>query len=424
MREEPRSVAAILCHAPAAFARAHLAALCAGSVSVLVPNQDYRVLADLAQRFGPRFEVFTDRPDDRRLQGHAVRAVADLPDTSDFPRDIPPGQIVTVLLTSGTTGEAKIVTKAFGNFADEVRSLDQLFRPPGTDVRVITTVPLEHMYGYVYGFFWPRLVGVEAPEVRIALPSDLARALSGSPKAVWLVTTPIHLAAFVEAGLQVDNVDRVFSATGALTPQLARDSAKCFGVAITDIYGSTETGTVGWRDMDGSEKLWECLPLRELRQTDDGGVEVHSPDYPQPEVLADIIELEAAGQFRIVSRAADIIKVAGKRTSLAGLNAALLSAPSVRDGIYWMPDEANRESKVVRPVAFVVLREGATTEAVMEHLRGRIDPVFLPRPLFTVDELNRNAVGKMTKERLLALYASCVSAAPVETDVVIRSQPE
>jgi acyl-coenzyme A synthetase/AMP-(fatty) acid ligase len=422
MREEPRQVAAILCHAPAAFARAHLAALCAGSVSVLVPNQDYRVLADLARRFGPRFEVFTDRPDDRRLQGHAVRAVTDLSTTNKFPQDIPPGQIVTVLLTSGTTGEAKLVTKAFGNFAAEVRSLDQLFRAAGGDIRVITTVPFEHMYGYVYGFFWPRLVGLEAPEVRVALPSDLVSALSGSSKPVWLVTTPIHLAAFVEAGLRIDNVDRVFSATGPLSPKLARDSAECFGAPITDIYGSTETGTVAWRDMDGSDTLWQCLPLRQLHQANDGSVEVHSPDYPRPEMLADVIELATPRQFRVVGRAADLIKVAGKRTSLAGLNAALLSAPSVRDGIYWMPEQASRESKVVRPVAFVVLREGATTEAVIEHLRGRIDPVFLPRPLFTVDDLNRNAVGKLPKEMLRALYASCVSTATAETAAGIGKQ--
>ena len=388
---------------------------------MLVPNQDYRVLADLARRFGPRLEVITDRPDEPRLRDYRVTAVTGAA-PAEFPRATPPAQPCTMLLTSGTTGEAKIVSKAFGNFAEESRSLDRLFRPAGRDARVITTVPFEHMYGYVYGFFWPRLVGIEAPEVRIALPSELTRALAVSSKPVWLVTTPIHLAAFVEAGLRADNVERVFSATGPLTPQLARAASECFGVPITDIYGSTETGTIGWRDMDGSEKLWECLPLRQMRQANDGRIEVHSPDYPQPEILGDIIELEPTQQFRVVGRSADLIKVAGKRTSLAGLNAALLSAPSVRDGIYWMPEEAGRGSEVVRPVAFVVLRDGATSEAVMEHLRGRIDPIFLPRPLFTVDGLDRNAVGKMPKERLRALYASCVSTAPDEMETAIGSE--
>ena len=40
---------------------------------------------------------------------------------------------------------------------------------------------------------------------------------------------------------------------------------------------------------------------------------------------------------------------------------------------------------------------------LIENLRQRIDPVFLPRPLLLVDRLPRNATGKLPQQALQAL---------------------
>lgn len=401
------TAAAILTRSPGAFVRAHLHALHSGQCSFLIPDQGLDLLKEAAQHCD-QLTVYTDRPDDPALAGYKAMSVADLPTHRTIPAEVAPGTTVAVLFTSGSTGRAQLVPKTFQNFAGEAQSLDQLFRPQGEQVRILTTLPFEHMYGYMYGFFWPRLFGLDAPTSRITLPAALAEELRQSDLPLWLITTPLHLNAFAETGLRTEKVTRVFSATSPLTPSLAAQAKQCFGVTVTDIYGSTETGTIASRQMPGEPDLWECIPGRSLSQSADGRIQLDCVDLPGPELLSDVLELPSPRQFRVLGRSADLVKVAGKRTALGALNAALLSAPGVRDGCFWVPDH-HEGTDVGRLVAFAALREGATKDGVIAHLRTQVYPLFLPRPLLIVDDLPRDAVGKLPREALRELYATCTS---------------
>ena len=42
---------------------------------------------------------------------------------------------------------------------------------------------------------------------------------------------------------------------------------------------------------------------------------------------------------------------------------------------------------------------------ILAELRQRLDPIFLPRPLFLLDALPRNSTGKLPRNQLQALYA-------------------
>jgi acyl-coenzyme A synthetase/AMP-(fatty) acid ligase len=75
----------------------------------------------------------------------------------------------------------------------------------------------------------------------------------------------------------------------------------------------------------------------------------------------------------------------------------------VRDGVFFMPE--NDDGAVSRLTAFVVAPD-LTRAALMQALRERIDPAFLPRPLYLVDALPRNATGKLPREALNALCAA------------------
>ena len=101
-------------------------------------------------------------------------------------------------------------------------------------------------------------------------------------------------------------------------------------------------------------------------------------------------------------RAADMINIAGKRSSLAHLDHHLRAIDGVIDGAFLMPD-AERGS-VIRLVAFAVA-PGRSADAVLADLRQRIDAAFLPRPLLLVQSLPRNDVGKLPRETLLRLAA-------------------
>ena len=111
-----------------------------------------------------------------------------------------------------------------------------------------------------------------------------------------------------------------------------------------------------------------------------------------------------AESFVLQGRNADLVNVAGKRSSLAYLNHHLNSIHGVKDGVFFMPDEI--DARVTRLTAFVVA-PGLSRQALIEQLRARVDPVYLPRPLYFVESLPRNATGKLPREVLLRFASDC-----------------
>jgi acyl-coenzyme A synthetase/AMP-(fatty) acid ligase len=105
----------------------------------------------------------------------------------------------------------------------------------------------------------------------------------------------------------------------------------------------------------------------------------------------------------LLGRSADLINIAGKRTCLAYLNHQLTAITGVADGAFLMPDEEAADG-VTRLTAFIVA-PGLSAATIIQALRERIDPVFLPRPLVFVDALPRNATGKLPREALKTLKA-------------------
>jgi acyl-CoA synthetase (AMP-forming)/AMP-acid ligase II len=73
----------------------------------------------------------------------------------------------------------------------------------------------------------------------------------------------------------------------------------------------------------------------------------------------------------------------------------------VEDGCFFMPDDGEDES-ITRLAAFVVA-PSLTPRRLLDALRGRLDPIFLPRPLVFLDKLPRNDTGKLPRTDLQAL---------------------
>jgi acyl-coenzyme A synthetase/AMP-(fatty) acid ligase len=128
----------------------------------------------------------------------------------------------------------------------------------------------------------------------------------------------------------------------------------------------------------------------------------------QDEALAgDVVEAADEASFTLHGRSADLVNIAGKRASLAYLTQQLLEIEGVHDGCYFAPDETDAaravgQGHVERLIAFAVAPQ-LTRAALLAALRQRVDPVFLPRPLYLVDTLPRNATGKLTRESLVDL---------------------
>jgi acyl-coenzyme A synthetase/AMP-(fatty) acid ligase len=130
-------------------------------------------------------------------------------------------------------------------------------------------------------------------------------------------------------------------------------------------------------------------------------------------VLPDVIELRDPTRFLLHGRIADMVNVAGKRTSLVHLNYHLNAIEGVRDGAFVLSDETGGDS-VSRLVAFVVA-PGRSADFILTELRRRIDAAFLPRPVCLVPALPRNALGKLPREEVQRLIADARKAGAPES---------
>jgi hypothetical protein len=90
----------------------------------------------------------------------------------------------------------------------------------------------------------------------------------------------------------------------------------------------------------------------------------------------------------------------------------LNAIPGVTDGAFFLCDGASGSTGVER-LGAVVVAPALSAAALTEHLRRRIDPVFLPRPLIFVERLPRNATGKLPHRELQRL-ANPAMHSPIE----------
>ncbi|HEY7689843.1 MAG TPA: AMP-binding protein [Dongiaceae bacterium] len=323
---------------------------------------------------------------------------------SDMPA-VDPERIVLHAFSSGSTGTPQTTLKswrALAAGADALARRSEWFA--GKTTTVIATVPSGHSYGYETTIA-PQLFNGTATEAsRPLFPADVRAALAKTPTPCCLVTTPVHLRALVLSSTEFPPLDLIMCATAPLSADLARRAEERLGARLLEIYGCTESGFIATR-WPVTATDWQVRDDMTLRA--EGGRHVVRAEFlPQPVPLADVIEMKGADRFRLMGRSADIVNIAGKKASLAGLSRTLLEIAGVRDGVIFVPD-GNNGTEVQRLTALVVAA-GATQDEIRQQLRQRMDPAFVPRQIILVDELPRNATGKLPMERLRAIAARAV----------------
>ncbi len=334
-----------------------------------------------------------------------VDAGADADTAPAIPRD----RIAAHVLTSGSTGDPVPHAKRWRLLVEGARSeARRLGAAMGRDsldgVTLVATVPPQHMYGFESSVLLAMHGGAVLDAGRPFFAADVARALDRSPLPRALVTTPFHLKAMVVGGQAMPKVDLVVCATAPLAPQLAAAAERAFGAPLHEIYGCTEAGQVATRrTVDGPDwTVFDGLAL----SGDGAATTVDGGHVPQPTPLADILDVTGAQTFRLLGRSNDLVNIAGKRSSFGHLNFHLNQVGGVVDGAFWLPPEGetglDATAPIARLVAFVVA-PGVTAAHIVEALRLRVDPAFLPRRIVHVDALPREATGKLTSTQLTGL---------------------
>lgn len=377
-----------------------------GRVSLQPASQSLQTLQQLARDYDGAYvlgDVGVDLPG---LPAHAWPAMDKLSRTRHVGAAVPavPAErVVAILFTSGSTGQPQPHAKTWGRLVANGRAEAEALGLTGQSHVLVGTVPAQHSYGFESTFLLALHGGCTFWAGKPFYPQDLAEALAAVPRPRLVVTTPYHLSSVMVSDVALPPVDRWLSATAPLSEELAQRVEAATGAPVHEIYGSTESSQLATRrTTEGA--VWTLMPGVRLEQ--EGDTTYAMDGHVEGRVaLADIIGLQSPpGRFVLHGRHADVVNLAGKRTSLAYLNHQLCAIEGVREAAFFLPQE-DSESRVARLVAFAVVAPGCSHASLMAALRQRVDAIFLPRPLVLVPALPRNHTGKITRDSLEQLYA-------------------
>lgn len=321
-----------------------------------------------------------------------------------------------VLSTSGSSGEPKLITKTLRQLNNELCVLEQLWGTALGSSAVLGSVITQHIYGLLFRLLWPLCAGRYLLRLPLPFPEDIQQAsfscLSEQDGFTW-VASPALLKRMGENldWPALSGVRKVFSSGGPLPTDAAELLELRLQQRPLEIYGSSETGGVAWRQTDS---LWQSLPGVQLALNADGALRINSPwlAVGQTEQTADAAELFADGRFALQGRLDRIIKLEEKRISLPFLEQQLCLHEWVSDVRLGVVTEGRASLGAVLVLSaegvYALRNQGrrAVTQGLREYLKGFCEPLALPRRWRFVEQLPLNPQGKLPQtevDRLLLL---------------------
>jgi acyl-coenzyme A synthetase/AMP-(fatty) acid ligase len=292
------------------------------------------------------------------------------------------------LFTSGTTGDPKPICKTFAEMLAAAKLAVERFQLTSNN-SMIGTVPGQHMYGLETTVFSPLISYASVWYRKVFFIDDMLEALKTlGTQTCYLVSTPLHLEKTLLAQKNIRNIPHtIISATAPLKSKTAQQLEHQYTQKVVEVYGSTETCSIATR-ATAHTRLWRPYTDINLR-TGNKTAEVYLPYMGSWLTLNDQVSINKDGQFELLGRNNDLVKVAGKRHSLAFLHELLQQVPGVQEGALLMSSDEQRL------VAFVVTTQKDIEEKIREVFLHEVDPVFIPRPIIHIDQLPRSATGKV-----------------------------
>lgn len=348
-----------------------------------------------------RTALLADAPEAALLWDQDLDPINDTAADEDANPMIAADQPASIVFTSGSTGRPVAHLKNWGALARRSIAAGQQFGlSEANPATVVATVPPQHMYGFETSVLQPLHAPCASWCGDAFYPADIRTALAAVPGPRLLVTTPLQIRVLLGAGTALPELAAVISATAPLDESLAEAAEAHWGAEAWEIFGATEIGSVASRrTLAGPD--WTLYPGIRFQPGDTPDSQQAVAAFAPPVTLADRVAMRDERHFRLLGRRTDLIKLGGRRASLAGLNRILNGLDGVQDGVFLPPSDPDRDPGA-RMTAFVVAPD-RTPEQILAALRDRIDPVFLPRRVIALPALPRDAVGKMPLPALTEL---------------------
>ncbi|MBX9388339.1 fatty acyl-CoA synthetase [Streptomonospora nanhaiensis] len=363
----------------------------------------------------------------------SVLEVARDPDApEELITDVADTDLVQLLYTSGTTSKPKGAMMTHRALVHEYAScLHALDIGPGD--RMLHALPLYHS-AQMHVFLMPALAAgayseiVEAPE-----PGDMLRRIEADGITSFFAAPTVWAAMANHADFATRDLSGLrrayYGAAIMPVPVLERIRARHPGIGFYNCFGQSEIGplaTVLRPEEHVEGRMESCgrpVLFVEARVVDDQGAEVgpgergevvyRSPQlcegyWDKPEETkeafrdgwfrsGDIARRDAEGYFTIVDRVKDVINTGGVLVAPREVEDVVYQHPAVAEAaVIAVPDERWGEAVT----AVVVLKEPVAEEELIEFVRARLAGFKTPKRVHVVDDLPKNASGKLLKRVL------------------------
>ncbi len=347
-----------------------------------------------------------------------------------------PDDVAVIMYTSGTTGRAKGAMQTHATFGAIAAQLIAAWRWQANDSLLIA-LPLFHMHG-----LGSALNGTLAAGARIVVDErfDAAKVLEqlGSGEFTMFFGVPTMYVRLLEAthAPALPPLRLFVSGSAALSSDVHLAFERTFGAKILERYGATEfgfplTNRYGGERVPGSvgvpapgarvaivkpDSLERVAP-GEIGELLVAGPGVFAGYWQLPEATraafasepdgtrwyrsGDLASYDAENEvYRIVGRLKELIISGGFNVYPREIEDEIERYPGVRAAaVVGWPDPARGEL----PVAFVEADPGFSSDALIADLREKLASFKVPKAVHVVEELPRNALGKIEKARLRAL---------------------
>jgi malonyl-CoA/methylmalonyl-CoA synthetase len=431
------------------FVYAYLGGLRAGAIVVTV-NVLYRTsdLLHILDDATPSV-VCVSEQSTQYVPPHEGRAVVRLEDVESWARDasiapladtpaIGPDDVAILIYTSGTTGRSKGAMLTHDNLLAIAEALVEAWHWTPDDT-LLLTLPLFHVHGLGAGLNGTLVAGAHVLlRERFDAQSVVATLSAGDATMFFGVPTMyVRILEQAPPGARFDRMRLFVSGSAALPATVHEEFARRFGVSILERYGSTEfgfalsnrydaarhAGTVGFPLPQVAVKLADPATGADVAPGEAGEILVHGPNvckgYWRNDAASETAFVHDAGGRRwyksgdlatfdpergyvINGRLKELVISGGFNVYPIEVEDELLRIPGIKAAaVVGQPDPARGEI----PVAFVETDDTFDADAALTTLRERLASFKVPKHLYPIDALPRNAMGKVEKPRLREMLA-------------------
>jgi acyl-CoA synthetase (AMP-forming)/AMP-acid ligase II len=346
-------------------------------------------------------------------------------------------ETIIMMYTSGTTGKPKVVQQRLTEFEQDNRFVLSKWGDEFLKRKLCSTVSQHHIYGLLFSILLPFTAAVPFCRRRIEFPEEF---LNFTGDSYMIITVPAFLKRGVEqfgeekAGPAVSGEPAagaaalyeklplkepwIFTSGGVLPPETARKTDRIFGFWPLEVYGSTETSGIAYRQSKNGME-WTPFDNAQISKNDEGCLVVRSPYIKDPAgfITGDMADILGDGRFLLKGRADSIVKIEEKRISLPEVESRLLQSGLVSD-VCVVAMEDRRQYLAAALVLnatgksrFENQEKAGINRYFSEYLLQFFENTVLPKKWRYPDVLPLDAQGKKKKLEIQALFNTIAAGA-------------